>query len=385
MGIKLALGEVSGSLALRADAMHSLADVISSLTIFLGIVISGRRTRTFPEGLYKVENLVALISSLFILAAAYGIGREAVVGETLGPLRNLPVVLAGIAVIMVAAWLFSRYELRVGLQVGSPSLVADARHVTTDLLSTTVILASVLGHVVGLHLDRYVAIIVALLVARMGIEILVDSLKVLLDATLDFATLDGVRDVLESHPDVTEVVSLGGRRSGRFRFVEAVVVLDARLLRDAHDIISSLEEQILDRWPDLDRILIHYQPEQKEALVVAVPLELPAGEELGGDAALSEHFGEAPSFALITVHRQSGEVSLRTRLANPHLALTRHKGVRVAEWLAAEGVDEVQTRTDLAGRGSGYALEALQVQQRLTNATTLDAVLRELTGIFGSA
>ena len=81
MAVKYYLGEASGSLALKADAVHSLADVISSLTVFLGIVIAGRKTRTFPEGLYKVENLVALLSSFFIFYAAYHIGFEAVRGD----------------------------------------------------------------------------------------------------------------------------------------------------------------------------------------------------------------------------------------------------------------------------------------------------------------
>jgi len=63
MAVKYSLGEASASLALKADAVHSLADVVSSLSILTGILISDRKTKTFPFGLYKIENLVALISS----------------------------------------------------------------------------------------------------------------------------------------------------------------------------------------------------------------------------------------------------------------------------------------------------------------------------------
>jgi divalent metal cation (Fe/Co/Zn/Cd) transporter len=59
---------------------------------------------------------------------------------------------------------------------------------------------------------------------------------------------------------------LGGRSSGKYRFVEAEIKLDARLLRDAHLAVSHLEDEILDRWPEIDRILIHYEPEQKEVI-----------------------------------------------------------------------------------------------------------------------
>jgi Co/Zn/Cd efflux system component len=77
MTVKYALSEASASMALKADAVHSLADVVSSLSILAGILISDRKTRTFPLGLYKVENLVALLSSFFIFFAAYEIVREA--------------------------------------------------------------------------------------------------------------------------------------------------------------------------------------------------------------------------------------------------------------------------------------------------------------------
>jgi len=152
---KYGLGAVSGSLALRADAVHSLADVISALTIFSGILIADRKTKTFPEGLYKVENLVALVSSLFIFFAAYEIAWEALTSHHAYRVQNVSAVVVGIVFIVAVTFLFSRYELKVGLSVGSPSLVADARHVATDLLSTLVILVGVVGSSVGYHLDRY--------------------------------------------------------------------------------------------------------------------------------------------------------------------------------------------------------------------------------------
>lgn len=69
--LKYGLGVFSGSIALRADEFHSFADVLSSLGIFVGIKISERKSSTFPYGLYKVENLAALVTSLFIFLAAF--------------------------------------------------------------------------------------------------------------------------------------------------------------------------------------------------------------------------------------------------------------------------------------------------------------------------
>ena len=379
MGLKYVLGETSGSLALKADAVHSFADVVSSLTIFVGIIISDRKTKTFPEGLYKVENLVALLSSLFILYAAFEIGSDALSARSLKELTHLAQVVGGILVIIGLAFAFSRYELRIGLEVGSPSLVADAKHVYTDLLSTVVIFFSIVGAYVGYSLDRYVAFFVALLVARTGLLIMIDAVKVLLDAALDHGTLDRIRQIMENHPDVAEVTSVGGRNSGRYKFVEVSLHMRTRLLREAHEIVSHLEEEILDRWPEIDKMVIHYEPMRKETWVIAVPLNVDEGKKPEEETTkLSDHFGEAPRFALLSKNLLTGKVSAQTYLENPFCDNERQKGVKAAELLSQHGVDEVITRSSLAGKGSGYALEALQISHSVTSAEALQELTDRL-------
>jgi cation diffusion facilitator family transporter len=376
--VKYGLGVVSGSLAFKADAVHSFADVISALTIFVGILIADRKTKTFPEGLYKVENLVALLSSLFIFFAAYEIAREAVWGHAAARIENLPTLLIGIVFILAVAYLFSRYELKVGLDAGSPSLVADAKHVVTDILATLVILVGVLGSFFGYRLDRYAALIVAALVGKIGFQILVDSLKVLLDATLDYATLNGIRKVLESHPNVKEVISLGGRSSGRYKFVEIALTMDVKLLRDAHGVTSDLEEEILDRWPEMDRILIHYEPEKRDSVLMASPLSSGVALPFSDKSKLSDHFGSAPCFVLIRKNLPDGSTRVLEILPNPFSELERKRGVKVAELLAEQSVDQVWTRAELEGKGAKYALEALDIEVLPTAACTVEELIREI-------
>jgi cation diffusion facilitator family transporter len=377
--IKYCLGEASASLALKADAVHSLADVVSSLSILAGILISDRKTKTFPQGLYKVENLVALLSSLFIFLAAYEIVHEVVYSVHKQAIRNLGMVSAGIALMLIVSYLFSRYELKAGVKAGSPSLVADAKHITTDMLCSVIILVAILGTYIGIPLDRYVAVLVAALVARIGFSILLDSLKVLLDATLDYSTLNGIREVLEGHPLVMGITSLGGRSSGRYKFVEAEVRLDARLLRDAHNVVSNLEEEILDRWPDIDRILIHYEPEEKELIRIAVPVEVPKNARPNLESRLSDHFGEAPFFALLKKETRTGVVAFETFVENGYKNLKSHRGVKAAEFLGEMGVDEVWTRSTLDGKGAGYALEALGIEVIDVEAHALGNLVSHVT------
>ncbi len=262
--LKYGLGILSGSIALRADAFHSLMDVLSSLGIFAGIKISERKSKIFPYGLYKVENLAALATSIFIFFAGYEIVKEAIYTSSTIVVSNIPITVLGLLVIVILVFLFSRYEAKIGKKVGSPSLVADAKHIGTDLLSTAGILIGLLVSLWKPNFDRYIAVVIAVLIARLGWTILVDSVKVLLDASIKNEMLDDIRKVFSNFPAAKDVTRLSGRCSGRFKFIEAEVILDVETLQDAHDVSSSIEEEIYDCFPEIDKILIHYEPAKKQ-------------------------------------------------------------------------------------------------------------------------
>ena len=380
---KYYLGETSGSLALKADAVHSFADVISSLTIFLGIIIADRKTKTFPEGLYKVENLVAFFSSFFIFYAAYEIASQAIFETFPGGITNVALVTTGLVLIMAVTTLFSRYELKVGLEVGSPSLVADAKHVSTDILASSVMLFGILGTYWGYPIDRYIAMLVAVLVAYTGAQIRIEAVKGLLEATLDYPTLDGIRKILENQDHVKKILSIGGRNSGRFKFVEISLSTDLKLLSEAHERTSEIEEEILDMYPSIDKVLIHYEPEQKEVELIAAPLNVADGNTPNDKSKVFEHFGETPYFAIIERNSSLKTVSVRSYPKNSFKDLERKKGVKTAEMLAELDVDEVRTPITLEGKGSGYALDALQIRTVITPAKTLEELITELKQELG--
>ncbi|MGC8659846.1 MAG: cation diffusion facilitator family transporter [Desulfomonilaceae bacterium] len=378
MAAKYYLGEASGSLALRADAIHSFADVISSLTVFLGIVIANRKTKIFPEGLYKVENLAALFSSFFIFYAAYQIASEVLGEDVPVAISGIYLVTVGIAIMILVTGLFARYELKIGIEVGSPSLVADAKHVSTDILALSVILVGIMGTYLGYHLDRYVALLVAVLVAYVGTGILVEAVKVLLDATLDYPTLDGIRKILEDRDDVKSILSIGGRNSGRFKFVEISLTTDVKLLSEAHERTSQIEEEILDLYPSIDKIIIHYEPEHKDIELIAAPLDVPEGDKPDTQSILSEHFGESPYFAVIERNSRLNTLSVKDYIRNPFIHMDRKKGVKTAEMLSEYGVDQLRSPVTLDGKGAGYALDAMQIEVVVTSVKNLTDLVEEL-------
>ena len=108
--IKIAAGIIGGSASLVADGIHSLADLAGALSVYVGIVIANLKSDKFPYGLYKVENLVALISAFAIFFAGFEIAREVLLEGKVRHVENLPLVLSVVIITIVATFLFSRWE-----------------------------------------------------------------------------------------------------------------------------------------------------------------------------------------------------------------------------------------------------------------------------------
>jgi cation diffusion facilitator family transporter len=372
VGIKLTLAIISGSLALRADAIHSMVDVFASVAVLFGVVISGRRSRAFPYGLYKVENVVSVIIAVLLFFTTYEIVREAVVaGERAISASTWLLVVVGL--LAIVPFLFGRYEVAVGRKTNSPSLIADGREFQTEVLVSLVVFSAVLAQSLGVpFIDRIGAGIIALFIAKAGWGILVDSTRVLLDASLDAEVLGKIRSVIQAEPAVAKVKTVMGRNSGRYRFVEAEVELRITDLEKAHVVSQQIENKIKETCQYVDRALIHYEPWAKTEIRYAVPLA-----DSGG--AISQHFGEALYFALIEIKAPTRELLRQELVANPYHSLDKGKGIRTAELLLGYKVDVVLARESLLGKGPGYVFADAGVGTAQIEAETLDKIVGELT------
>jgi cation diffusion facilitator family transporter len=372
-GLKYFLGVFSGSLALLADAVHSAADVVSSASIWAGIRLSRRKTKRFPYGLYKVENLVALITSGLILLAGYEIVRTVLWASERVRVARLPYAISGVIAVGLILLSFSRYELKGARKLNSPSLEADAQHLTTDLFSSCIILVGLAGTYfqVKLPLDRVAALVIVVLIAWVGMKIAVDAIRVLLDASLDFKTLNTIREIILETTQVGEINALTGRNSGRFKFIEADLALKVRDLEKAHFVANQIENRIKSRVPHVDHILIHYEPIKKEAQVIALPV---AEDRMH----LSEHFGEAPYFLLLTLKSEDGRLLEESWLSNPFQTVEKGKGIKVSEWLVSLGIDEVITPKSFAHKGPFYVFSDNGVEMRQTDKRPIDELKEEL-------
>ena len=354
-------------MALLADALHSMTDVIASTTVWAGIRLARRKTRNFPYGMYKIENLISLALALLIFVAGYEIVR--MIPERGVELnRNaLPYAIIGVVSNLFIAFLYSRYELKVGTEVGSPSLIADARHIYTDFLASGAILLGLVGGYFGLALDRLAAVVVAVFIGVAGGRIALDAIKVLLDASLDFETLDTVKKTILDIPQVIEIKQLRGRNSGRYIFMEADVFLRVKKLERSHHVSREIEKRIRTVLPNVDSVVIHCEPRKKEKIIVAAPLE-------ENRENLSEHFGEAPVFYLAVIRISDGILLQENFITNPFAEEEKGKGIKVGKWLLQQDIDKVYSAKSLEGKGPGYVLSDAGIDVNVVDGGKLSSI-----------
>jgi len=165
--------------------------------------------------------------------------------------------------------------------------------------------------------------------------------------------------------------SVTGRNSGRFRFIEADILLRFHDLEKAHSATHHIEQRIRETVPYVDRVLIHAGPSERTHTRYAVPLA-----DLHGT--ISEEFGEAPYFALVTLRLGDRQVEEQQIIANPHSGVCKARGIRVAEWLLDQKIDVVLSRENLQGKAPGYVFRGAAIEIMLIDATTLTEALINL-------
>lgn len=375
-GLHLVVAISSGSLAVAAEVVHNLVDLLTAIAVVAGLRIAARKSASFPYGMYKVENLVAAGLAVMVFISAWEIAHLALIAPPTTVEADgwmLVVLLATGAIPLV----FSHFELRAGLAANSPSLIADAREYRVHVFTTGLAFLALLAQWIHYPVDRVAAVLIVLVVVKTGWDLLRDAMRVLLDASLDGPTLDAVRRAINGDPAVVGIRWMTGRNAGRFRFVEAGVELRVAEPTWSAAVVHRIEAVVRASVPHVERVLLHLERPASPLVRYAMPLADTSGT-------MSPHFGEAPWFAFIVVGRTDGEATETIMLANPHCSEARAKGIRVAEWLVAQKVDVVVTGEDLGGKGPAYVLHDAGIEVRRAQLSSLQDLLAGLRAAAGA-
>ena len=262
--LKLGSYFMSGSVALLSDALESIVNIAASGLMLYSIIISSKPPdANHSYGHEKIENITCMIEGLFILTAALFIIHTAL--EKLSLPSEITQLEGAIAVNLAAtalngglSWMLSS----TAEEKGSMALEGDAKHLLSDVITSVGVAGGLwISLITGwTWADPVIAILVALLIIRMGINIVVKSGRGLMDESSPESE-EEIKKILEGHKFMfVDFHDVKTRKSGNNVFAELHLSVDGSLsVQEAHDLTEHLEEDLKDRLPNIT-ITIHVEP-----------------------------------------------------------------------------------------------------------------------------
>jgi len=265
-GAKVAVGLLSGSLAMVADGYHSLVDGANNV---IGLIVAAFAFRPpdsgHPYGHRKFETAATSVIGFALLSLAWGIFSSAF-GRTTPEalpeisLLNWVVMAVTIGVNLLVSW----YEAREGRRLQSAFLVADSAHTRADLYVSLGVGASFLAALVGLAwADPLVASVIAAIIAWQAGVILVGAFHVLTDRAAIPAK--EIERLCAGVPGVSSIHNVRTRGRRDAVYVDLTLHVDGGTsLREAHEVADRIEAALAKAHPGIADVVVHLEPETPE-------------------------------------------------------------------------------------------------------------------------
>lgn len=260
--VKLVVSVRTGSLAVLGDAIHSSVDALNNV---LGLAVMRVAAKgpddEHPYGHAKFESVGALAVVVFLSVTIFELVKGAI-GRLTRPAQPLEVdlvqgVLLG-CTLVINIWV-SWYETRAGRRLKSELLLADAAHTRVDVIITIAVIAGLILAKIGHSwADSVLALVVSLLIARVGFQIFRRSMPTLVDER----ALEGgtIQQVAEAVPGVMSAYAIRSRTAADVRFAELTIAVDGREnVAAAHQIADQVEQRLRDNL-DVQEVVVHVEP-----------------------------------------------------------------------------------------------------------------------------
>ncbi len=268
LGLKLVAWALTGSVALLADAVESVVNVAAAIAALVAVHYSALPAdANHPYGHTKAEYFSAVVEGALIVIAAVVILHQ-VWGAFLMPRAPdqpaLGLLVSAVATALNAGW--ATVLFREGRRARSPALVADARHLVADVVTSGGVLVGVgLVALTGiLWLDPLLAALTALNILWSGGRLVRESVGGLMDEAVPPGLLARINAALAANGSgAIEVHDLRTRHAGRLTFIDFHLVVPGSMsVEAAHDICDRIEAALKSEIEGAT-ITIHVEPEGK--------------------------------------------------------------------------------------------------------------------------
>ena len=268
--LKIGFGIWGQSAALIADGIHSLSDLLSDFLVIVAVRLGSREADyEHPYGHRRFETIATVILGLSLIIIGGGISWEVMTRianpEELPTPNSLGIAVASLSII-INEWLY-HYTKRIARKTRSKLLMANAWHQRSDAISSLVVLFGIGAVMLGYPLaDAIAAIVVALMVAKIGLNLIFESIKELVDTSLPPKLVAEIRNVIMDIDGVEGIHLLRSRQMGEDALIDAHIVVDSRItVSEGHTIGDIVRDEVISRFDDVMDVLVHIDPEDDEA------------------------------------------------------------------------------------------------------------------------
>jgi len=326
-------GIITHSAGLVADGFHTLSDLLSDFVVlFAAKKASEAADEEHPYGHGRIETLATTILGALLLAVAIGIVinlvERLITGERLPQPTMVAMFLAALGIVLKE--LLYRYTKATANKINSEMLRANAWHHRSDALSSVLVLIGVAVNLAGFkYADTIAAILVAAMIARIGLGLVISSSKQLIDSALDEDTVKTIENAINEVDGVVDVNELRTRKSGDKALADVRIQVSPRIsISEGHQISETVRRQIMQAVPDVNDVVVHTEAEYHHEEVSDLPLRQVLLEKI---AAAATALGLDDKHNNHTLHYLNDGIEVELRLPvgafskqeTPYLALVK--------------------------------------------------------------
>jgi cation diffusion facilitator family transporter len=261
---KLGVGYWTGALSLIADGLDSLFDAAANVVGLVGIYFAARPAdEDHPYGHRKAETMSALIIALLLFLTTWELLKSAVVRLQNPALIEAEVNIWSFVSLLVSIGVHigvSVYELGAGRRLKSDVLVADALHTRADIFVSVAVIGGLVAVVLGFPIaDPILALIIAGIIAKIGIDIIRENTPTLMDKIV--VPANRIEEIALSVPGVVSSHQVRSRGHETAVYVDLHIQVDPEMsTEDAHTIAHIVQTRLRAAYPNIEDVTVHSEP-----------------------------------------------------------------------------------------------------------------------------
>lgn len=261
-GMKLTVGYLGASQALKADGLNNTTDIIASIAVLIGLRISQKPPDTNHQyGHLRAETVASLVASFIMLVVGFQVLSNSV-KSLFNPIEHDPSPLTAVVALVSAAIMYYvyRYNLALANKIKSSAVRAAAYDNRSDALVSIGTAIGIGGALLGFPvIDVITALIVGLIIIKTAIEIFWEAVHTLTDG-FDSEETETLKTLIQNVDGVITLVDIKGRNHGNMSFVDVTVTVNPYLnVIESHRISDKIEETVK-RFNQYCVVLVHIEP-----------------------------------------------------------------------------------------------------------------------------